>query len=145
LKKIKEIISNLFIGLAGGCLILTLISIFAFSLGYEGYISDFMANYVKYSFVAMVIGVGFSLPSIVYEREDLSMPLKVLIHMGTGMTVYFLAVLYAGWIPASLGIGALIISLLIGISIAVVIWFGFYLYYREEALKINKQIKKMNQ
>jgi fatty acid desaturase len=116
-----------------------------FSLGYDGYISDFMANYVKYSFVAMVIGVGFSLPSIVYEREDLSMPLKVLIHMGTGMIVYFLAVLYAGWIPASLGIGALIISLLIGISIAVVIWFGFYLYYREEALKINKQIKKMNQ
>lgn len=141
----KEVIKNLFIGLAGGCLVLTLISIFAFSLGYENYISNFTANYVKYSLVAMVIGVGFSISSVVYEREDLSMPMKVLIHMGTGITVYILAVLYAGWIPEFLGVDILLISLLIGILIALVIWFGFYLYYREEALKINKQIKKMNE
>jgi len=132
-------------GMAWGCLIFTLLSIINFSLD-GSYISGFAANYVKYSIVAMVIGVGFTLPSVVYYREDLSMPLKVLVHMGTGMTVYILTGLYAGWISISGGMDTLI-TLLTGICIAFVIfgiWFGFYLYYRKEALKINKQIKKRN-
>ena len=131
--------------MAWGCLIFTILSIINLSLWYNSYISDLTTNYIKYSIAAMVIGVGFALPSMVYRREDLSMPVKVLIHMGTGITIYILVSLYAGLIPTSLGIGPLITSLLTGIGIALVIfgiWFGFYLYHRKEAQKINKQIKK---
>jgi len=130
-------------GMALGCLIFTLLSIINLSLWYDSYISDFTVNYVKYSIMAMVIGVGFTIPTMVYGREDLSRHVKILIHIGTGMTVYTLAGFYEGFIPASLGISALIM-LLLGIGIAFVIWFGFYLLFRKEALKINKQIKKMN-
>lgn len=143
--KVIKLIIGILIGMAWGCLIFTFLSIFSFSLGDASYISGFTANYVKYSIVAMVIGVGFTLPAVIYRREDLSMPVKVLIHMGTGITIYILAALYAGWIPTSLGIGASITSLLTGIGIAFLIffiWFGSYLYYRKEAMKINKQIKK---
>ena len=129
-------------GMALGSLVFTFLSIITLSLGSKTYMYNLSIYYVKYSLIAMVIGVGFTLPSLIYIKEDLSTFAKVLIHIGTGMIIYILAALYTGWIQESFGIDVLII-ILIGITIAMGIGFGFYLYNKEEATKINNHLKRM--
>ena len=51
---------------------------------------------------AIVIGIGFGVPSLIYET-DLPTSLKVLIHMGVGTVVMLAASLAVGWIDFSRG------------------------------------------
>lgn len=46
----------------------------------------------------IIIAIGFSVPSLVYEKENLANSLKVLIHMVTGTVVYLITAFFAGWI-----------------------------------------------
>lgn len=102
----------------------------------------------QYSFTKMVIGcvligVGFGVPSVVYNKDDLPMPIQVIIHMGIGCTVYTVVAYAVGWLgsPATIGQGILIIAT--QLAVAFVIWFLFMRYYRAEAKKMNDKIQSM--
>ena len=71
------------------------------------------------------------------------MGLRILIHMGIGISIYSATMIAVGWIPANIGILGLICSLSFGIGLAFIIWFAFYLYYKKEARDINKKIKEI--
>jgi uncharacterized membrane protein YciS (DUF1049 family) len=126
-----------------GSLILIIISIFGIYFGKNQFLELLINNFVEYSITAMVIGVGFSLPSIVYENDKLSSLNQFLIHMGIGMGIFIVTGIYVGWIPISYGLGTIFLSILIAFAFAILIWASFYLYYQKEAMKMNKQIKKI--
>jgi len=130
-------------GMASGSLIFVVMSIFGIYFGGNYFSLLLTTNFISYSIASMIIGVGFSLPSIVYENNRLSFLNQFLIHITVGMIVYIATGLYVGWIPIQYGFNIIVLYILIALAFTFLIWFGFYLYYKKESLDINKQIKKI--
>ncbi|SEA09746.1 Protein of unknown function [Lachnospiraceae bacterium NK3A20] len=91
----------------------------------------------------VVVGLGFGIPSIVYRRESLPMPIRVLIHMGIGCIVYTITAFAVGWIGGAVAIGQGILAAAMQFAAAFVIWLLFMRYYRAEARRMNERIQKM--
>ena len=102
----------------------------------------------NYQFTKMVvgcviIGLGFGVPTVIYQNEKLPMPIRVIIHMGIGCTIYTIVAYAVGWMGGAATIGRGILSAVIHLGIASIIWFLFMRYYRAEARKINERIQAM--
>ena len=102
----------------------------------------------QYRFTKMIagcvlVGLGFGIPSIVYRKDNLPMPIRVIIHMGIGCVVYTVVAYAVGWMggAASLGKGILIAA--IQLAVAFLIWFLFMKHYRAEAKRMNDRIQAM--
>ena len=123
------------------------LSLFIFCL--IGIIFDFRAEgnfslgsygFTKMVIACVVIGLGFGVPSVVYDSERISRPVAVLIHMGTGCVIYTVTAFLVGWISVSSPLMAVIITGL-QIVLAFVIWLFFLAYYRKEARIMNEKFK----
>ena len=102
----------------------------------------------QYRFTKMIagcvlVGLGFGIPSIVYRKDNLPMPIRVIIHMGIGCAVYTVVAHAVGWMggASSLGKGLLIAA--IQLAPAFLIWFLFMRYNRAEAKRMNDRIQAM--
>ncbi|MDO4535580.1 MAG: DUF3021 domain-containing protein [Clostridium perfringens] len=138
----KNIIKNIFIGIAWGWSFLVLVEIIlAFANGGVFMISS--GEIIKQAACSMIAGVGFCVPSIIYKNQKLSYILKIIIHMGIGFTVYFSTAFFAGWIPINHGLGITIITIISIVILSFCIWFGFCIYNKHEAKKINEKLKKI--
>ena len=114
-----------------------------FDIIYKG--TFHLANYqfTKMVIGCIIVGLGFGMPSIVYRKESLPMPIRVLVHMGVGFIVYTIVAYSVGWFGnvSNIGQGILVVALQLGI--AAIIWFLFMTYYRREAKKLNDKIQSM--
>lgn len=107
--------------------------------------SDFFSNLTSAEFIKQVIcsgvvGLGFTVPTLVYRSESLSRWLQVLVHLGIGFVIYISVAFYAGWIPTEFGFLTVAISIAASIVLTLLIWLCFSLYYRKQAEKINRKI-----
>lgn len=89
---------------------------------------------------SIVVGWGFSLTGLIYEREDIAFPLQVAFQMGIGMVILFIVAIYLQWMPINLGIGIIIEWIIIACIFAAVSWCGFYIYYYLVARDLNKKL-----
>ena len=89
---------------------------------------------------SIVVGWGFSLSGLIYEREDIALPLQVIFQMGIGMSILFIVAIYLQWMPINLGIGVIIEWVIIACIFAGISWFGFYMYYYLVARDLNKKL-----
>lgn len=128
-------------GISWGCTIMVLIGIIFVLFGQSPFVGE---NYIFQAVCAMIVGIGYSVPSIVYENEQLSLGMKFLIHMGTGSIIYFPIAYFAGWLPTQMGRGVMILCVIFMIAISFLVWLGFYLYYKRECKNINKAIASKN-
>ncbi|WP_407413999.1 DUF3021 domain-containing protein [Methanobrevibacter sp.] len=139
--KVTDIIQRLALGAFVGCFIVSLIEVLmAFQSGpqnvvFSGY------DVINAFFGSIVIGWAFSLSGLIYDREDLSLPLQVLFQMVIGFTVLFSVAIYLGWLPLTFGIGVIIQWVIIAVIFAAVFWLGFYAYYYFEAREINQKLE----
>ena len=111
---------------------------------------DFLASiapddFIKYVICSAVIGLGFSVPSLIYHNERISRGLQVIIHLGTGFAIYIPVAFFAGWIPTAYGAIAVALSLLCAVIFALLVWLCFALYYRKQAQEINRKIIEKQQ
>lgn len=102
-----------------------------------------MMIFSHYQFTKMIIGIlviglGYGLPTYVYTLESLPYPIKILLHMGIGLTVYLMVAFYEGWLSGK----HFLFELLIQVSSCFVIYFLFVYYYRLQARKLNKALQK---
>lgn len=137
----KKIILYILRGIGLGCVFFTLSSII-FDIIFKG---SFLLNhwyYTKMAIGSMITGIAFYVPSLVYQNEKLSKGLQVFIHMGIGLITYISVGLYVGWIPLQAGAWAIAGTIVIAVVVSFLIWFGFYLYYRQEAKRINAKLKE---
>ena len=112
--------------------------------------SDFLASiapddFIKYVICSAVVGLGFSVPSLIYYNERISRNLQVIIHLGTGFAIYIPVAFFAGWIPTAYGAIAVALSLLCAVVFSLLVWFCFALYYRKQAEEINRKILEKQQ
>ena len=71
------------------------------------------------------------------------MPIRVIIHMGTGCIVYTIVAFAVGWMGGAGSIGKAIVAAAVQLSVAFLIWYLFMRHYRKEAMKMNQRIQEM--
>ena len=140
----KELAKSIFISIGMAMAIFCLVGI-VFDIGYQGNFSLDNYRFTKMVVGCVIIGLGFGVPTVVYGKDSLPMPVRVLIHMGIGCVVYTIVAYAVGWIGGSATIGQGIIIAAIQLGVAFVIWFLFMRYYRNEAKKMNDKIQAMKQ
>ena len=138
----KELIRSTVISIGMAMAIFCIVGI-VFDVKYAGNFSLENYQFTKLVIGCVLIGLGFGVPSNVYHKDTLPMPIRVIIHMGIGLVVYTIVAYSVGWIGSSASIGEGIIIGLIQVAVAFVIWFLFMRYYKQEAKKMNDKIQAM--
>lgn len=139
---IKDLIKSTVISIGTAMTIFCFVGI-VFDIGYNGNFNLDNYQFTKMVVGCMIIGLGFGVPTIIYQKEKFPMPIRVLIHMGIGCIVYTIVAYAVGWIGGSATIHQGIIIAAIQLAVAFFIWFLFMKYYRAEAKKINDKIQEM--
>lgn len=137
-----DLIKRLAMGAFVGCFIVLFIMVLI-SLQQGPQNISFSGNTIVNAFLgSIVVGWGFSLTGIIYERDDIAFPFQVAFQMGIGMVILFAVAIYLQWMPINLGIGIIIEWIIIACIFAAVSWFGFYIYYYLVARDLNKKLSK---
>lgn len=139
-----EIIKRIGIGAFVGCFVVMLVMVLGtYSLGPQN-VSFSGTEIINAFFGSIVVGWAFAFSGLIYEKEDIPLPIQVIFQMVVGLGTLFAVAVYLGWMPISLGIGPIITWIVIAIAFAAVFWLGFYLYYTFIARDINKKIELSN-
>lgn len=140
---LKDLLKSVVISIGMALTIFCLAGI-VFDIGYKGNFTLENYQFTKMVLGSLLVGLGFGVPTVVYNRESLPMPIKVIIHMGIGCVIYTIVAYAVGWFGGATLTQGLVIA---GIQLAVafVIWFCFMRYYRNEAKKMNEKIQSMKQ
>ena len=141
-KAVKEILKSTVISIGMALTIFSLVGMF-FDIVNGGNFSMEGYQFTKMVAGSAIVGIGFGVPTVVYNSEKLPTPVKVLIHMGIGCVIYTIVAYAVGWFGgAATPVQGLVIA---GIQLAVafVIWFCFMRYYRKEAKQMNEKIQGM--
>ena len=139
---IKDLLKSTVISIGMALTIFCLVGVF-FDIYYGGNFSLENYGYTKMVLGSIIVGLGFGVPTVVYNKDSLPMPVKVIIHMGIGCAVYTAVAFAVGWFGASTTVGQGIVIAAIQLLVAFVIWFCFMRYYRKEAKKMNEKIQAM--
>ena len=139
---IKLIVRYAFLGIACGCVILVIMGIRA-DLTRTGDTHVFADNFTTQAVSAMVIGIGFSVTSVVHKIERLATWLQTAIHLSVGFGVYLIVSFANGWLSISSPF-AVIVSVAINAVLFLAIGLGYYLLNEREAKIINEKLKERN-
>jgi hypothetical protein len=139
---LKDLLKSTVISIGMAMAIFCFVGIF-FDIGYGGNFSLDNYRFTKMVVGCLIVGLGFGVPTIVYRKENLPMPIRVIIHMGIGCAIYTVVAYAVGWIGGAATVMQGIIIAAIQLGVAFIIWFLFMRYYRAEAKKMNDKIQAM--
>ena len=139
---IKDLLKSTVISIGMALTIFAFVGV-VFDIGYGGSFSLEGYRFTKMVIGCMIIGLGFGLPTAIYRVDTLPMPIRVIIHMGIGCTIYTIVGFSVGWIGGGATVTQGIIIGLIQLAVAFVIWFCFMRHYRAEAKKMNDRLQQM--
>ena len=139
---IKDLLKSTVISIGMALTIFCLVGM-VFDIIYGGNYSLTDYGYTKMALGSILVGLGFGIPTIVYNNENLPMPVKVIIHMGIGCAIYTAVAFAVGWFGGSTTLVQGIIIAAIQLAVAFIIWFFFMRVYRKEAKKMNERIQAM--
>ena len=139
---VKDLVKSSVISIGMAMTIFCLVGV-VFDVGYKGNFSLDDYRFTKMVIGCVLVGLGFGVPTIVYRKDNLPMPIRVIIHMGTGCVVYTIIAYAVGWIGGSATIGQGILIAAIQLAVAFLIWFLFMKHYRAEAKRMNDRIQAM--
>lgn len=139
---VKDLVKSSVISIGMAMTIFCLVGV-VFDVGYKGNFSLDDYRFTKMVAGCVLVGLGFGVPTIVYRKDNLPMPIRVIIHMGTGCVVYTIIAYAVGWIGGSATIGQGILIAAIQLAVAFLIWFMFMKHYRAEAKRMNDRIQAM--
>ena len=138
----KDILRSVAISIGMAMTIFCVVGVI-FDITYQGQFSLDNYRFTRMVIGCLIVGLGFGVPTVIYRKENLPMPVRVLVHMGTGCVVYTIVAFAVGWIGGSKSIvhGLLIAAVQIGV--AFIIWYLFSRHYRKEAERMNNRIQEM--
>ena len=130
----KQVIKSSWIGVSTAALIFIIVGI-VFDQSNQGILPLENYQYTKMAVGAFIVGLGFGLPSLIYEYEEIPYVMQVLFHLGIGCAILLITGYMVGWFTNLVGA-------FIEIGMSLVVWIGFAYHYRKEAKQINQQLKK---
>lgn len=139
---IKDLLRSVAISVGMALAIFCLVGII-FDVGYGGKFSLENYGFTRMALGSVLVGLGFGIPTVVYNKESLPMPIRVVIHMGIGCVIYTVVAYSVGWIGGSASVLQCVLIAAIQLAVAFVIWFCFMCFYRKEAKKMNEKLQAM--
>lgn len=139
---VKELFKSIVISIGMALAIFCIVGIF-FDVSSGGKFSLENYSFTKMVLGSMIVGLGFGVPTVVYNKDSLPMPIRVIIHMGTGCVIYTVVAYSVGWIGGSATVLQGILIALVQLAVAFIIWFCFMCFYRKEAKKMNVKLQAM--
>ena len=118
---VKDLVKSSVISIGMAMTIFCLVGV-VFDVGYKGNFSLDDYRFTKMVIGCVLVGLGFGLPTIVYRKDNLPMPIRVIIHMGIGCVVYTIIAYAVGWIGGSATIGQGILIAAIQLAVAFLIF-----------------------
>lgn len=95
--------------------------------------------FLKSSLGSIFCGWFFSVTPLYFEIKSLRLLQQTALHFVTVTALYFILSFGIGWIPFNMKSIAFFIGLFL--FIYAVIWIAFYLYFRNEAKKLNDDLQ----
>ena len=138
----KKWVQRLLVGVALGSFLFNLTMLAFLVIASEEVLQIVFAQYAENFLASLFIGIVFSIMSFVYDKDGWSMPIQILVHMGSGMLAYVCVAFFMGWISTQLHYAALSVGIALGI--AGLIWLGFYLYNRAQCRRFNEVLQQKN-
>lgn len=138
---IKDLIKSVLISIGIAMTIFCIVGI-VYDVRYGGHFELNDYSFIKMIIGCVVVGLGFGIPSIVYNNDNLPRPIQTVIHMSIGLSVYTITAYAVGWMKG-LSKSKGILVLLGAFTVAFLIWYGFMRYYRKEAQILNQRIQMM--
>ncbi|EGQ26861.1 DUF3021 domain-containing protein [Mammaliicoccus sciuri] len=96
--------------------------------------------FVKNALGTIFCGWFFSVTPLYFENESWSLLKQTLYHFITVLILYFITAFGIGWFTFTAKSFLTFTGLFLGLYIAS--WIGFYLYYANEAKKLNEELKE---
>lgn len=141
---VKLIVKYILSGISLGCTSLVIMCLSFYVGGGEEFLRAVFEDFGRQSVGAMLVGIACGGTAVVYQFERFSVMVKTIIHFCVGMGVFYPVAISLGWIPFyPERIMYTILQFLISCCIFMAIWFGFYLFNRNEAKRINERLKEM--
>ncbi len=141
---VKDLVKSTIISIGMALTIFCLVGIM-FDVIYGGNFSLEGYQFTKMVIGSAIVGLGFGIPTIVYNSDKLPYPIRVIIHMGIGCVIYTIVAYAVGWFGGSTTLWQGLIIAGIQLVVAFIIWFCFMRYYKKEAKKMNDKIQAMKQ
>ena len=139
----RDLLKSVLISIGTAMAIFCLVGI-VFDVHYGGNFSLDGYRFTKMVVGCILVGLGFGVPSVIYKKESIPMPLRVIIHLGIGWIVYLIVAYAVGWMGATASIGQTILIICIQSAVFLLIWFLFFRHYKKEADEINKKLAEKN-
>ncbi|MNJ52769.1 hypothetical protein D3C77_481220 [compost metagenome] len=96
--------------------------------------------FIKNTFGYIVCGWLFTVTPLYFKIRSLGLPIQTALHFLTITILYFILSLWIGWIPFH--VKNFLIYLAISIFVYAIGWIGFYLYFKNETKKLNKDLRR---
>ncbi|MEH7346547.1 DUF3021 domain-containing protein [Bacillus sp. JJ1532] len=97
--------------------------------------------FLKNSIGSILCGWFFTVSSMYYENRALKLSQQTIFHFLTVTILYFILALTIGWIPFT--IQSILLTLFISIVTFTICWITFYLYFKNQARRLNDDLKKL--
>lgn len=99
------------------------------------------ALFMKNSIGAIFCGWFFTVSPLYFEINNLKLWQQTTLHFFTVLIFYFVLALGIKWIPFTLK--SFLLNALIFIGIYIIIWVCFYLYFKNQAKKLNNELQHL--
>ncbi|MEH7121873.1 DUF3021 domain-containing protein [Bacillus sp. JJ1532] len=99
--------------------------------------SLFLKNSIGY----ILCGWFFTVSSLYYKNRNLKLSQQTIFHFLTVTILYLILALTIGWIPFT--IQSILLTFLISIVTFTIFWIAFYLYFKNQARRLNDDLKKI--
>ena len=139
MKILKDIIKSTVISILASTFIFVIVGLVFDQVG-KGTFSLTEYKFTKMVIACIITGLGFGVPTFLYNMENIPVPLASVIHLGIGFTIYFVAASRVGWIPREAGVVASVSTIAGVIVVGMIIWICFLKYNKELAEKMNKAL-----
>ncbi|MFS0821726.1 DUF3021 domain-containing protein [Bacillus sp. 1P02SD] len=97
--------------------------------------------FLKNSVGSVLCGWFFTVSSLYYENRNLTLSQQTILHFLTVTILYLILAFTIGWIPFS--IINILLTLIISCVVYTIFWVAFYLYFKNQARKLNDCLKKL--
>lgn len=141
-RPVRLIIRYLIRGIAWGCTYFVFYCLFLFFWQGKDLLLAVAEDFPKHAVGAILVGLGYGFPAILYELERPALLTKAIIHFFVGTTTFFSIASYLAWIPLQSSRHIILEVFTSCVSFAA-IWSGFYLLRRREARRINNRLQEL--
>ncbi len=97
--------------------------------------------FFKNSIGSILCGWFFTVAPSYFEIRQLKLYQQTILHFFTVLILYLILALTIGWIPFT--IKGVLLTLIIAIIVYAIFWTAFYLYFKNQAKKLNADLMKL--